>query len=195
MRDLKDEPVKCYPNPEQISFVLGRSCLSPPQRNFKGVSYSVYLCFSTEITDVLKFLQAVTPTVVLKKVMTQLLQHIKTDFFFHFKFDQPVALPIYTFKHDDFNDKGTHHTLIETNVSTPTECQSPLQTLASILNELMVLKSPIFASILVSRGIQYTKTTGTGTTESNQGCLFLITPQNCKIRSAFSLFYKRVIIR
>lgn len=34
----------------------------------------MYLYFLTEITDVLEFLQAVTPTVVLKKVMAQLLQ-------------------------------------------------------------------------------------------------------------------------
>lgn len=78
-------------------------------------------------------------------------------------------MPVYTFKRDDFSDKGTHHTLIETNVSTPTECQSPLQTLASILNELMFLKSTIFASILMSCGIQNTKTTGTETKEFNQG--------------------------
>ena len=66
--------------------------------------------------------------------------NILNPILFHFTFYQPVALSIYTIKHDAFNDKGTHHTLIETNVSTPTGRQSPLQTLASILNELMFKK-------------------------------------------------------
>lgn len=80
-------------NQSNVLQILSKSALCwrvavfhPSQRNFKGVSYSMYLYFSTEITDVLKFLQAVTPTVVLKRSHDPAPTNILNQILFHFTF-------------------------------------------------------------------------------------------------------------